>query len=619
MITYQASAKHRASTIKRDFAATTKAKKRVKELKLALAGKNGALTNTVYEVIGYFSPQLVFQNPDINVESTVPGEPKYESLGLEYALDALAEQQSWAKLWSQATVDALAWKGVIMVTTEKTFAPRYAHGREIVTWDGSKMTVEEDDKFDQPTMVYIDAHDFFTDSGVKRNEEARHMGHRWQEDHARLKAKAKASPDDWDVTAVEAMSPDSAGLVWLGQMFVPGVLDDEAKQSHEASNLAAKENHTALQLDLPEGEEPTELEVEGAEDRKYHTGTIYTWAGKEGGKDIRKPRLYRGPSCGPYVAFEGIQVPFSRERAPHLATVFPQIDNAARIDSGVLDAIDDQTTALFGTKEVMAALKKGPNNGLYEVGIAAEALQQSIVAHTVGGVTDQLMAAQQIGADSRDRTANISGTMNGAVTADTTATAETLADQSTDIRLGLIRNSVYEAVELCLFIAGWHVEHAPGSLTPVKEEVITKGFEMLREMGMDLPEGVEKSAALEGFAYYTGGNALKAESRHAFDAKTIKITPMSMERVSEGLQQKRALQAFDFTLRLLEAGANFPGLDIKGIAEDFGMTFNIPGLGKHLPDKAEAPEGQAEAQGQPQQPQEAGMPGRQSGANSAIQ
>ena len=120
-------------------------------------------------MIGYFSPQLVFQNPDINVESMVPGEPKYESLGLEYALTALCEEQSWAKLWSQATVDALAWKGVVMVTTEKTYAPRYAHGREVHTWDGKKMTVEEDDKFDQPTMVYIDAHDFFTDSAVKRN------------------------------------------------------------------------------------------------------------------------------------------------------------------------------------------------------------------------------------------------------------------------------------------------------------------------------------------------------------------------------------------------------------------------------------------------------------------
>ena len=82
----------------------------------------------------------------------------------------------------------------------------------------------------------------------------------------------------------------------------------------------------------------------------------------------------------PYVQFQGIQVPFSRERAPHLATVFPQIDNAARIDSGVLDAIDEAVTALFGVKEVMAALKKGPNNGLYEVSLDAESLQVGVVA-----------------------------------------------------------------------------------------------------------------------------------------------------------------------------------------------------------------------------------------------
>ena len=104
-------------------------------------------------------PASSSQNPDINVEKAwSPGEPKYESLGLEYAppLTALCGGKAvflGQAVVLQATVDALAWKGVRHGDHGEDLTPRYAHGREVHTWDGKKMTVEEDDKFDQPTMV----------------------------------------------------------------------------------------------------------------------------------------------------------------------------------------------------------------------------------------------------------------------------------------------------------------------------------------------------------------------------------------------------------------------------------------------------------------------------------
>lgn len=593
MITYLSNPKTRSSTIKRDFAANDEPAAKAELIGKALRGENNALTNTSYEVVSTFLPQLVHTNPDLEVETSVPGTPQYEGMGLGMALEALCEQQDWTMDWMQATADMLVWEGVIMVSTDDSAAPRYTQGREIMTWSGEKMKIAKGQKVETPKMTYIDRHDFFIDHAVKRLTDARHMGHRWQEDHQILVARAEESPKKWKLNDIRDLKPNKDGLVDLIQMFVPGVLDDRAV-----------EDHTERAANDPEHE------YEDAKDSDFHTGTIYTFAGKHGHKEIRPPRLFRGPVCGPYVRFEGIPMPFSKAGAAHLAMTYTQIDNAARIESAALNNIEDYEAAIFVSKALGDAFESGEHNGLYQV--STEAIKEQLATFTKGGLTSENLQGVEMASRARDRTVGMSESMSGNASSNTTATAETLADQSTGIRMSLLQAMAYRKVEKCLYVAGWYIEHSPSFVTPLKGEAVGKSFEMMRDAGVDIPKDAEAATMMGDVPMYTGGDALKDDPAMAYDAKTIKIVAMSMERTTEGVQQRRAIQFVELVGQLVEMKAKFPTLDIQYIADQIGPKMNMPNLGKALPGDEQPMEGQQGAVG-PGPREQTGVPGNEAG------
>ena len=594
MKAYLSNTKTRTATIKRDFKANEEGSARAALIDQALKGENKALTNTAYEVVGTFLPQLVYKNPDIEVETMVPGQPQYDGMGLGLALQSLSAQQDWVADWMQATADMLSWEGVIMVTEDDSAAPRYTQGREVLTWSGDKMTLKKGDQLTLPKMTYIDRNDFFIDSAVNRLTDARHMGHRWQEDLEVLKARARENPTMWNTGEVDSLTPDKHGLVKVIQMFVPGIIDERAKTAQVAR-----------------AEADPDRDYEDANDKEIHTGTLYTLSGNWGSKEIRPPRLYRGPVCGPYVRFEGIPMPFSKCGAPHLAMTYHQLDNAARVESAAIDAIEDYESAIFATKQVAEAFANpdSEHNGVYEVPIAPDLMQHALQSFTKGGLTAENLAGIDLTSKARDRSVGMSESMSGNAASGTTATAETLADQSTSIRLSLLQEMAYRAVEKCLYVAGWIVEYSPSAIVPLPGEAIERGLERMRDAGIPIPEDAAAGSELGDMALYTGGDALKQDATRAFDAKTIKIVPMSMERTSEGVQQRRALQFVELIGQLVEMKAKAPDLDIKYIADQIGPKMNMPKLGKALPG------GQVQAEGQAKTPTEqTGVPGNESGA-----
>jgi hypothetical protein len=618
--------KYRARVIKDDFDANVKSKERADAVMKLMMGEAGSLNNVFYEAHGYFMPQLVFTNPSLKVSNAIPGAPRHDAIGGQYALETLSKRQEWPSLWQQNVADMLAWRGVLIVTTETDSPPNYMIGRKRTTWDGQKRKIERGDEMRVPRMAYIDPNDFFIDSAAKRHNEARHMGHRWLEDLEDLKARAEAGGEGWIVAALNGLKEDDSSLrkgqVTVAQIFVPGFIDERAKENLTKRAAEAKENEFVEEYDP-----------------KLHTGTIYTVGGTTFGTEVREPRLYRGPKCGPYVLFEGPPMPFQKCGAAHYAISYPQVYNAARVDNAILDSIDDYKVVGFGSPNVIAALQKTPHNGFYEV-TSAESLKEATQTVTVGGVTRELNDARMYTSSSVDRTINLSDAMRGFASKGTTATAETLADQSTDIRLSGIREQVYKAVQRALYFAYWHIDHddtfmidLPSVAGPALMESVQQNVrEYLEEVqGGALSEEQEKRLAnLDDAAaqnlplVFVGGGALTPDNEdgtndYAHDARSVEIEPMSMERTTEHLQQRRALQFMEVVKIAAQVAQMVPGTDLKGLVNDIGGALNLPDYGKRLgsPEDMAAMQEQQAAQtqgGGPRPMGSASLPGHQAGA-----
>ncbi len=564
---------------------------RLQQIQDLIHGRVEATTNVGWEFINLNLPQLVWQNPSLMVETRIPGEPRIGALGLRYTMESLMARQGWNMVWEQSFADALAWRGATMVTTEDVMAPRYAEGLNLIDWrKGDARKLEAGTKMTQPRLHYISPEDFFVDGDARDRTRARRMGHTWTDSIARLRKKGSEEGSDIILEALKSAESSQKGKnpdsIRVRQMFVPNYLDPEALDSYDGDEKP-----------LTDG---------------LHTGTIYTMiCGASGGSDVRKPRLYRGPACGPYQLYDCIPLPGDVHRGSPLGIVYPQIDRDARTGTALSDAAKDYKVVNFATEAVVKAMQTTAHNGLLSVGLTSDQLKDGIQQLIMGGVTRELIDAKSISGEAVDRTLGMSDTQRGIASAGTTATAEELANRTTDIKIGMIRNSLHRQAEGALYVAAWHILHAPEYYDVLPDEARQQGLKLLKDGGMEIPDGM-LDADGDVRTLYTGGDALSDDPLDAFDAMMVKIAPMSMERTSEGLQQRRAMGMLEMTRAILEMQAQFPGFDGKETAKRFSAMMNMPGLEDMVP-AAPDPMAMQGQEGQPLTPDMTGRAGNQSG------
>ncbi len=578
----------RWEALQKDVRADKGNREQLKNIQSAFEGENGAPTNTCWEFQTLVLQQLILTNPSLEVTSKLLGEPAHNAMGLKYALESLMAQQQWDVIWEQVFTDALAWRGVSMVTVEDNLMPRYMDGLEVLDWKGGKRTLKKGEEHETPRLVYIHPEDFFTDSEVRVQANSRRMGHKWQDSIERLKGLARDGAD-YDLSALDMVSGErDSDLIEVWQMYVPNYFDPEALEKYDGD------------------EKPGEDDL--------HHGTLYTMVGGGGaGVDLRPPRVYRGPATGPYQVYECVPWPGKKDRYAPLNAVFNQIDQDARVGEALTDSSETYKRIVVATEQMAQALHDAENDGIATFGGAHDVLAQSKEEVEIGGPSEQLLKAYSLSREAVDRTLGISDTQRGLAQKGTTATAESIADKSSDIKISLYKTPLHRGVKMQCWVAGWHMEHSPSLVVPLPEEAKVKGLEMMRDSGIPVAEGAEKidDGAL---MIYTGGDALKADSTFAYDAMMVEIVPLSMERTSEHVQQRRILQGFELTERALMLKANFPDFDAKGWLEEAGKRLNIPGMGKYAPGKGEAVTGPGEPGGQI--PGE-GMQGNRAGAAAA--
>lgn len=558
-------------------------RKMLKNIRAAIKGKNGALTNRYWEALTIFLPQCVYQNPRINVESMVPGSAKADSIGLKYALEVMCDQQNWLSIWQQMAADALAWRGVGLTTYDQDAPyPRYMEGQTFITWDGKELKIDKASKMTIPRMHYIAPERYFRDPEAELSDEIRFEGHDWDESIDLLKGQAAGDEDnDWIQDAVNHLSDaNDTGKVKLVQLYAPHFIDEEAVSNYKGD------------------EDPT--------DRSLYTGTIYTMIaeGDQAYRDIRRPRLYRGPAGGLYAVAECVPVPGGGARmAPFMAS-YEQVDLDARVGMAITKAASSYKRFIVANNGVGEKIRESMQDGIVDVEVAAEFLA-AIRELSVGGVPKELLEAGQISGESCDRTLGMSDTLRQMAGSDTTATAEQLANQAYNSRTALYAAPIFAAIERMLSCAAWQAEHSPDLAVHMPDEMVEDGVQVLARAGLPV-DGVALDPENRELVVYRGGDGLEQTSEgkrlKAFDGKVIRIVPMSMSRTNEGLQQKRVLDVGNLIAQALQIKAAYPDFDSKRYLDDIGAQLNMPNLGDYV--------------GSGQQPQQAEQP-NQMDTNSA--
>ena len=574
------------------------------EIQKAMDGTDGAHTNICWEYLTLVLPQLVWTNPSLVVESQMPGEAAYDAEGLQYALEALMRQQKLSVEWEQIFSDALAWRGISMVTTRLNYAPRACDGMTLFDWHAGTSNLEDGAgrEVETPHMVRLEPNDFFMDVDATSVANARFHGHSWDAYLADLEQLVDEDGEDWDMDMLESMgTQDGANHsadrpIKLVEMLVFGVLDPEAIKAHK------DDEH-----------DDDGKKREGYEDpvsSGLYTGTIYTMAeGGDGGKDVRPPRLYRGPACGPYGVYEGAPIPGKTNRMAPLAAVKNQIDTYARYSVAVLGSCEAyKSVVVTAFSEIAEIIKDAEDGDIANIDIAPQMLKDAIQALTIGGPPKELLMALDIALTGLNESLGLGQAQKGIATSGTTATAEDIAERSSSMRLAMLREGLHRTSCDQLWVMAWYMEHAPEFSIALPARALARGLKHF---------GVTPDPADGAVAIYTGGDALQTDRPgRGFDGKRLRFVPMSMERTSEAIQQRRSLQKVDAIARFSEMRLADPSLPMEQIANDWGDSMNIDGIGDYF---AAPPSGE----GQPMQPggnisQGAeGLPGQQAGAQAA--
>jgi len=542
----------------------------LKEIRKALAGKNGALTNRFWEALTIFLPQCVHQNPSLAVESMIPGSARSDSIGLKYALEVLMDRQGWLSIWQQMAADALAWRGVGMVTHDPDAPyPRYMEGQTFLTWDGRELTVDRAATMTMPRMHYIAPEAYFSDPYATLSEQRRYEGHCWMESVDLIRAQAADDEEnDWVQEAVgELTEQGETGKVKVVQLYTPHFIDDEAVANYSGD------------------EDPS--------DRTLYTGTIYTMLadGDRAYRDLRRPRLYRGPAAGLYAVGECVPNPGGGTRIAPFRAGLEQVDLDARAGAAVTKAAIAYKRFIVANNGIADKIREALQDGVVDVEVAAEFIE-GIRQLETGGISNELMQILQVSGESADKTLGMSDTLRQVAGSDTTATAESLANQAYTTRTGLYAAPLFSTYEKMLSSAAWHIEHSPDFAIHLPDEAVEEGVQDLKRAGLPV-DGAQLDPNARELVLYVGGSALnrKGDPGAAIDGKSIRIVPMSMARTNEGLQQKRVLDGANLLMQALNIKAGHPGFDAKRYLNDAGAKLNQPNLGDYLP---------AEEQGAPQ-------------------
>lgn len=408
----------------------------------------------------------------------------------------------------------------------------------------------------RPRVYRIPQEWFFFDPVCLSYRYAAYVGHKYTVGKQELIDHAKENPGEgWDLKAIEGIksSPDDMhpdpGLrngaderdtVMVCEIWVPGSTEGKADGA------------------------PHPGPAEG-----YH-GTIYTLPVSSGQVEtewLREPYAYYGPACGPYV-FGGV---YKVRNSP-----FPLSPLVATKDQQ--DEVNDATESLNRSArtykrgvivdEKNKALAQRIRDFEHDTVLGVPGFDPAQVhAIEIGGITQEQINQREIARDRLNRTSGISDAARGDPTSGVTATADSIADESAQTRMGYIKRQFADLARQIGYLAGHHMYYDNRVVFEIEDET-------LERVGMPRPPEADLSKPVMFYGGVDESNPDEAEYDYSDLQLTVDV--YSMERTSEPQMQRNIVVVMDRVLEAAQLMPQTPYVRWEDVLRDFGDAFNMP-------------------------------------------
>lgn len=376
----------------------------------------------------------------------------------------------------------------------------------------------------RPNVKRIDFHDFFLDP-TNHWRSAEFMGHSYFVDYDDLLADPDLLPE-----AAEQLKPSADDRSTSDQVR------REAFERPSWSELGRKK-----------------VKVYNVWMRRSNTLRVIT--NQPGGLEIYPEREWYGPeNKGPYTMYRAYEVPNQTYPLSPLIAVHDQIrDMNAHARSSSRSAAARKTVIITdGTNPDLAEdIKHSEDREVIAIpGFNASQLQQV----ELGGVSNQQYGYLEYLRQRLDRHSGLTETARGQGGSSDTATEAQIANEAYGNRLAYLKRSVRDRVAESLDTVGWYFFHTPGIIIPVSRRDSITGEES------------------EGLFF---GGPVSGQNVGTWEDYNVKINPYSMQRVSEALLQRRALDFANFINTVAPQMPMMPWVRWMEVVRMVGEAMNI--------------------------------------------
>lgn len=482
--------------------------------------------NHAYEYLSLTVPRIIFDNPRVLVRSRRTGSVMLAADAIRHGVNRWARDTKLRSRLVRVAYDMGFAYGVILTIN----VPQPGQ------WDSD--TVPH-----WPSTCRLSPRRFGMDPAALEMGQARYVFHQWIRDKDDLVAEAEADPmSGWNV---EMLKDSSAG----------GDLDKLRRMSRDV-DVPDRREIVGYDIWCPE------VSIAGGPDQGFH-GALYTILAGQGfgklqgkGDWARQPRDFYGPSWGPYTMFGVYPVPDS----PYPLSPISATEGQARELNDVARTAQKsfnryRNLAFVDGADPQIQQKVNRNDG--DIVPVKGGLDKSQVQQTeIGGVTQQHVEYLALLRQRLDRNSGISEAMRGN-TRGSTATAESIAEEASSLRLAFIKQQFTEATTNVLMTAAWYMYHDDRVVFPLGDEAAV-------DTGMVEP-------------WFHGG-LFEPGTGAAFEDLELEIEPYSMERTSEATRQARALQTTELIAQLAPMVPQMPWVDWRALIKRVGDSINDPTL-----------------------------------------
>lgn len=500
--------------------------------------------NFGHEYVSLVLPRIIHDVPKFRVRCADPMLDMVIGKRMQIGMNRWARITKIRRTLERIATDMMFSYGVAMTVSEPRQEARAIDGKEPYL----------------PRVYRISPDRFFIDPAAESIENARYMGHCYAIDKSDLLAKAETDPS-WDVEAIMDIPPNTD---------LHEVRDEQGRHVEDRQEMAVYE------VWVPEADQDAAEIVDEMIGPGMVNGTLYTFVkgrSKTSKFDgyIRKPIPYFGPRNGPYTLFGVYTVPDDPYPLSPLMAIQSQINDLnAHLASVRSSAAAYKRLIMVDSRNHKLAqdIKDRPHDYI----VLSESLDKDKVVNLeLGGITPQQVQYSQIAQDRLDRVSGIHDAMRGNISGSATATEVAVAESSATMRMAHIKRQFQEAVDDIGRAVCWYFWHDDRIFLPLGKEGV--------------------AALMEANPVFQGGVRMPG-----WEDLEVSVDAYSMERVSEALVQKRAMELLQITTSVAQGMVAMPFVKWREILSVVGDALNVPHLAEMIDQNAIAQMQQAQAQ-----------------------